>query len=308
MVLPFNQVKNLPGLRVSPIGLVPQHNRRPRTIVDYSYSGVNLDTLKLAPKEAMQFGRTLTRLLHKIVQADPCHGPVKLIKVDVADGFYRIHLSPHQLPALGVAFPQGPNGVDLVAFPLALPMGWVESLPYFCMATESITDLANIRLKQDLPVANHRLSSLADSSPTPEELEAPTQGPPRIFQAQPTPHARTRACKPPVRHVNVYVNDFIALAQGSTQACQKVRDHLLTSMDQVFRPALTSEGQARQEPISVKKLAKGDTCWATRKEIFGWEINTVAETIQLPTWRLKQLHALLKDYPRTKRRVAVKKW
>lgn len=106
----------------------------------------------------------------------------------------------------------------------------------------------------------------------------------------------------------MYVDDFIALAQGSTQACQKVRDHLLTSIDQVFRPALTSEGRARQEPISVKKLAKGDACWATRKEILGWEIDTVAETIQLPTRRLKRLHALLEDYPRTKCRVAVKKW
>lgn len=53
----------------------------------------------------MQFGRVLTQILTKIVQADAWHGPVKLIKVDVTDGFYRIHLAPQQIPSLGVMFP-----------------------------------------------------------------------------------------------------------------------------------------------------------------------------------------------------------
>jgi hypothetical protein len=33
IVLPFDQVQDLPNLRVSPIGVVPQRDRRPRTIV-----------------------------------------------------------------------------------------------------------------------------------------------------------------------------------------------------------------------------------------------------------------------------------
>jgi hypothetical protein len=90
LVLPFDQVKDMPNLRLSPIGVVPQRDRRPRTIVDYSYSGVNQETCQLAPQEAMQFGTALQRIIEDIANADPRWGPVYLCKVDIADGFYRI--------------------------------------------------------------------------------------------------------------------------------------------------------------------------------------------------------------------------
>ena len=60
LVLPYSAVKDLPGLRLSPPGVVPQRNRRPRWICDYSWWGINADTLPLAAKESMQcdiFGR-----------------------------------------------------------------------------------------------------------------------------------------------------------------------------------------------------------------------------------------------------------
>ena len=56
VVLPYSAVQHLPGLRVSPPGVVPQRGRRPRLICDYSWSDVNKDTLSLAPMTAMQFG------------------------------------------------------------------------------------------------------------------------------------------------------------------------------------------------------------------------------------------------------------
>ena len=91
VVLPYQVANQLPNLRLSPPGVVPQRDRRPRWIVDYSFSGVNQDTLPLAPSEAMQFGHTLDRLLREILLANPDLGPVYMMKVDIADGFYRIN-------------------------------------------------------------------------------------------------------------------------------------------------------------------------------------------------------------------------
>ena len=76
IVLPYSVVRLLPRrvrrqLRISPMGVVPQRDRRPRVIVDYSYFGVNQETTKLAPQEAMQFSKALERILQKIVEADP---------------------------------------------------------------------------------------------------------------------------------------------------------------------------------------------------------------------------------------------
>jgi hypothetical protein len=137
IVLPYSLVDHYPELRISPIGVIPQHERRPRTIVDYTFLGVNADTVPLCAPEAMQFGRALLRVRQRIIQADPRHGPVHLIKVDVADGFYRIGLNSGNVIKMGVAMPASPTGEPLIAFPLALPMGWVNSPPLFVASSSA---------------------------------------------------------------------------------------------------------------------------------------------------------------------------
>ena len=63
VVLPASVARTLPNLRVSPPGVVPQRDRRPRWICDYTWSEVNGDTLLLAAADAMQFGHALDRIL-----------------------------------------------------------------------------------------------------------------------------------------------------------------------------------------------------------------------------------------------------
>jgi hypothetical protein len=48
IILPYSVVKDLPGLRISPLGVVPKQGRCLRWIVDYSWWDVNSDTLPLA--------------------------------------------------------------------------------------------------------------------------------------------------------------------------------------------------------------------------------------------------------------------
>ena len=45
ILLPYALVKDLPNLRLSPLGVVPQRDRHPRVIVDYTYNGINEDTV-----------------------------------------------------------------------------------------------------------------------------------------------------------------------------------------------------------------------------------------------------------------------
>ena len=58
MVLPYGLLRGYPALHISLLGCVPQREQRPRIINDYTYSGVNPSSVKLAPPEAMQWGRT----------------------------------------------------------------------------------------------------------------------------------------------------------------------------------------------------------------------------------------------------------
>lgn len=105
-ILPYSEVRQLPGLRGSPAHMKEELDRKDRFLADHSNWGVNEHTLPLAPKEAMQFGWALSRLLYSIRHADPKYGPVYLSKLDLKDGFYRLHLRPEDAPSLAVVLPK----------------------------------------------------------------------------------------------------------------------------------------------------------------------------------------------------------
>jgi hypothetical protein len=352
LVLPYSAVRHLPGLRLSPLGVVPQHERRPRTIVDYTYSGVNPDTVPIAPMDAMQFGNTLSRLIRHLVLADPRHGPTRLIKVDIADGFYRIGLKPADVPKLGVVYPGFPGEPPLVAFPITLPMGWTNSPPLFCSATETIADLANANILKWRNPAPHRLDDIASPSlfsPEASKLPAhPCSGyrimgsddaaqhgsPSAAFvvsspvgvEAEFTlPHGTAMLPPPlpfpdnrdpylaaprrrPLAIVDVFVDDFIAAAQGSDARLHRVRRILFTAIDQIFRPLDGADSQYRKEPASVKKLKQGDADWGTCKTILGWILDTQSMTLSLPPRRLARLAEILASLPLTQKRTSIDRW
>jgi hypothetical protein len=147
IVLPWTESKNLQNLCLSPPGCVPQRERQPRLIANYTFSGVNQDTVQVTPPKAMQFGGALTHVIHGIVYANPEYGAIRTMKVDIADNYYRIWVQPNDIPKLTIVLPPLPGTTKpLVALPMDLPMGWVESPPQFCTAAETAADLANKRL------------------------------------------------------------------------------------------------------------------------------------------------------------------
>jgi hypothetical protein len=164
MLLPHEAVKDMVNVRWSPLGVVPQRERRPRVIVDYSFYGVNKDTLKLGPEEAIQFGKAVERLLKAGVRANPKFEPLLQYKLDISDGFYRIALSTLGSQRLGVLLLNFPGLPPLVAFPLVLPIGWTDSPPFFCVFTESICDLANQEIRKNVRYPEHPLEGLAGAT------------------------------------------------------------------------------------------------------------------------------------------------
>jgi hypothetical protein len=95
----------------------------------------------------------------------PPIGPVKTLKGDLVDGFYRVWVHIHNIPKLRIAFPVLNGEEPLITFPLCLPMGWTESPPYFCLATETITDVANERIMKWRNPPQHKLEAPARSPP-----------------------------------------------------------------------------------------------------------------------------------------------
>jgi hypothetical protein len=260
----------------------------------------------------MQFGRALERIITQVVHSNPRFGPVQFLKIDIADGFYRVWLRLQDIPKLAVAIPSLPGETEkLVALPLALPMGWTQSPPAFSAVTETIADVANQRLKQRKPSAAHRLDTLADTRPRLTPHSTTTNPPPSILQtgtAVPSQQPQISFLRRPLQLVDVFVDDFIGAAQGGTRRLQHVRRTLMQAIDDVFRPLETHDPVHRTEPISVKKLLDGDASWSTCKKILGWIIDSVAMTITLPPRRLQRLADLLLSIPLQQKRLAMDKW
>ena len=107
-----------------------------------------------------------------------------------------------------------------------------------------------------------------------------------------SPHARATA----LAHVEVYLDDFIGITQGGpTERIQMMR-HLFRAIDELFCPN-NKDDIAREEPISLKKLRKGDSAGSTQKVVLGWEIDTVKQFLTLQADRKTNLLALLDTTP-----------
>ena len=145
---------------------------------------------------------------------------------------------------------------------------------------EYLADLTNDVLSGgDYGTEPHRLDELADTEPEP----VPTR--PATLHVD---HNRLGRNRRPLACIDVFVDDFLGLAQGAPARRNRVRRALLTSFDEVLRPLEAGEGP-RQEPVSVKKLLKGDACWATVKVLLGWLVDSIRGTIELPAHRAERL-------------------
>ena len=230
-----------------------------------------------------------------------------MLKADFSDGFYRIDLRPEDAPKLGLVFPGMHEAVDgttdyLVATPLTLPMGWKNSPPVFCTATETMVDLANARLQANTPARPHKLDDRAEAV----VLEP---APPKDEAAHPIPRnpylGRRNAQL--LQYVDVFVDDFLGLVQGPRHCRRHVRRSLFHALDEVLRPLDKDDGDARKEVLSLKKLDAGDCTWSMCKTLLGWVVDTANMTLSLPPHRVERLKSILDEIPPTQQRISVDK-
>mmetsp|Transcript_20086 Transcript_20086/g.29792 ORF Transcript_20086/g.29792 Transcript_20086/m.29792 type:complete len:644 (-) Transcript_20086:159-2090(-) len=188
-------------------------------------------------------------------------------------------------------------------------MGWTESPPYFCSLTETIADTANHRILKWQNPSRHRLEADASSPGDDPRPKHQRQQPASTALAIP----QTRNPLLPNRQrilaaVDVFVDDFIAVGQGSPQRLHRLRRILMTAIDDILRPVDANDPSHRKEPISVKKLRQGFADWDTIKPVLGWVIDSVAMTISLPQRRAERLVELLDSIKPDQKRLSVNTW
>ena len=153
----------------------------------------------------------------------------------------------------------------------------------------------------DVPHGPWQRKSFSSSTSLPSPSGTPSATPTPTLRDPSLPSTLVKG------YVDVFVDDFIALAQGPDNAT-RVRNVLMHAIDTVFRPLDEKDPSTRSEPISMKKLKKGDCSWSTCKAVLGWLIDTTAMTICLPPHRVQRLTEILLSIPTSQKRIGVKKW
>ena len=159
--------------------------------------------------EAMRFRGALLYILKKILTANPRLGPVYLRKLDLADAYMRLWVRMENVPSVAFLIPKKTlSDTHLVGFHLSLSMGYIDSAPYFFMATETVADLAKNSIYQRGQAGKHPLELAAESrvADNAGALEAQAD---TIWG-----HLLAEQSSGEKSNVNVYLDDFISVVQG----------------------------------------------------------------------------------------------
>jgi len=161
-------------------------------------------------------------------------------------------------------------------------MGWCESPPLFCSASEMARDSAQELLETRAMLPPHPLEQLC----LPAAFELPTTD-------------QINSKKLP-KLLEVYMDDFIGLAQAPThKELLHFTCTIMHGIHSVFPPPGPND-DPEDEPISIKKLRQGDGLWSTKKEILGWLFDGVLWCLSLPTEKVTKIKATLMQLSRKK--------
>jgi len=167
-IIKWDDIKHNPpkNLKISPVAAVPHKSRLFRTILDLSsklrcngqrLASVNENTIPKSNHKAMeQMGRVIWRIITTMAKANPDKGPIIMAKWDIKDGFWRLTVAPEDAWHFCYVLPwlHDDDPIEL-AVSTCLQMGWTESPPLFCTATETARDIGQERLRQ--PANSHHM-------------------------------------------------------------------------------------------------------------------------------------------------------
>ena len=272
MVL-WDSIKDAPPtqLKISPIAMIPHKSRLYRAILDLSFKlrlqggsvipSVNETTKKTAPHGAIdQLGHSLTRLIHAFAQASPDER-VFMAKWDIKDGFWWLDCKSGEEWNIAYVLPQEEGMPVKLVIPTSLQMGWIESPPYFCVASETARDVAVDYI--ETPVGSLPQHKFMKYSATGNDFHA-------------LPKTSDTAALPYM--VKVYVDDYIALAIPTSQEqLRHVANGVMMGVHDVF-PA---DAVDAEDPLSLKKMTKFESMWALHKDVLGFTFDGVEKNIWL---------------------------
>ena len=240
----WDDIKDNPPeqLKISPVAMIPHKSRKYRAILDLSFKlrlkngellSVNKATTLEAPAGVIdQMGHSLQRVIHAFAETSPDE-KVFMAKFDIKDGFWRLQCEKGEEWNFAYVLPTPPGEPIQLVVPSSLQMGWVESPPYFCAASETARDVAGNYLETKIgSLPEHKFEGYAMDGKAVQALpESVEHNALRYF-------------------LDVYVNDFIPMAIAASQ--EQVR-HVARGVMHGIHDVFPEDDDDSNDPISEKK-------------------------------------------------------
>ena len=140
----------------------------------------------------------------------------------------------------------------------SLQMGWIESPPYFCAASETDRDVAVQYIKTPIgSLPNHKFIEHTTKSDD--------------FKAMPLVNDVNKLSY----LVEVYADNYISLAIPTSQ---EQLTHVATAIMMGVHDVFPADINDDNDPLSLKKLEKLEAMWALHKDILGLAFDGVEKT------------------------------
>jgi hypothetical protein len=283
---------------------------------------VNMTTEQLAPKAAVKEIGKVLQALFEFMASTPANKAILFSKIDLSDGFWRMIVDREQRWNFCYVMPDPPGSRIRIVVPSALQMGWKESPPYFCAATETGRDLIqwlvdtnakfpphpfeHFLLPADEGRINRKASEAINMIPRQKWKAQERDKNQNAMELQRTSDKIQKASEPPLSHnelategletgtdlapngayvIKVYVDDYIlgVIEDLDRTLVRRVARAALYGIHSIFPPPRITGHEGGKDPISEKKLAKGDAKFQEGKIILGFLFNGTNRTVQLPT-------------------------
>jgi hypothetical protein len=282
-------------LKISPVAMIPHKSKPFRCIMDLSftlqdggkrYKSVNETTNKQAKWQSMaQLGLCIQRMVATLADNYDTSKLFHFVKLDIKDGFWCMTVLDDNAwnfayVLLSLKELEDKGDIELVV-PNSLQMGWCESPPFFCSGSETARDIiTHLMTKSALPPHRIEHDMLADIMEDATNKKTNT-GDITLFE--------------------VFVDNFVGLTNnGSIEHLQKISGAMIHGIHSIFPPPDITK-HSGEDPISEKKIAKGEGIWAVKKEILGWIFNRKTFTIWLPSQKIKDIIKLIRGMLKMKR-------
>jgi hypothetical protein len=208
-----------------------------------------------------------------------------MAKWDIKDGFWQLDVQVRDEWKFAYVLPQAPGEPIKIVVPTSLQMGWVESPPYFCAATETSRDIA-------MQYCETKLGTLKK-----QKIDALVAGDTTVAELPDTSETQKY-----MRYlIEVYVDDFMALVlPTSLREVTHVGRAVMHGIHDIF----PEHKDDATNLITKNKLLKGKGQMSTSKTLLGFDFNSKDKTMWLETAKRDQLLSILHSYICTSERSA----